>query len=112
RALVMVMAIMVSGAASAIYWAETQPTLALAAAHVQTTPNMEGKEVRFGAPSTAVLAAMSTGASEGAVNGMHESFTPIGGGMAMFMIQRAEMLPGGVGSGLYGMLVMAIIAVF
>jgi K+-transporting ATPase ATPase A chain len=112
RALVIVMAIMVSGAAAAIYVAESQPTPALVAAHVQTTPNMEGKEVRFGAPSTAVFAAMTTGASDGAVNGMHESFTPLGGGMAMFMIQLAEMLPGGVGSGLYGMIVMALIAVF
>ena len=112
RALVVVMTLMVGAAAAGIYWAETQPTPALVAAHVQTTPNMEGKEVRFGAPSTAVFAAMTTGASDGAVNGMHESFTPLGGGIAMFMIQLAEMLPGGVGSGLYGMLVMAIIAVF
>ncbi len=112
RALVVVMAIMVSGAAAAIYAAETQPTPALVANHVVATPNMEGKEVRFGAPSTAVFAAMTTGASDGAVNGMHESFTPLGGGMAMFMIQLGEMLPGGVGSGLYGMIVMALIAVF
>jgi K+-transporting ATPase ATPase A chain len=112
RALVAAMAIMVSAAAAGIYWSETQATPALAAAHAQAAPNMEGKEVRFGAPATAVFAAMTTGASDGAVNGMHESFTPLGGGIAMFMIQLAEMLPGGVGSGLYGMLVMAIIAVF
>ncbi|HEX4180663.1 MAG TPA: potassium-transporting ATPase subunit KdpA [Caulobacteraceae bacterium] len=112
RALVIIMALMVSGAAAAIYAAESQPTPALVAAHVVTTPNMEGKEVRFGAPSTAVFAAMTTGASDGAVNGMHESFTPLGGGMAMFMIQLAEMLPGGVGSGLYGMIIMALISVF
>ena len=112
RALVVVMAIMVTGAAAAIYAAESQPTPALVAAHAVSAPNMEGKEVRFGAPSTAVFAAMTTGASDGAVNGMHESFTPLGGGMAMFMIQLAEMLPGGVGSGLYGMIVMALISVF
>ncbi|MBA3811001.1 MAG: potassium-transporting ATPase subunit KdpA [Caulobacteraceae bacterium] len=112
RALVVVMAIMVSGAASAIYVAESQPTPALVAAHVQTTPNMEGKEVRFGAPSTAVWAAMTTGASDGGINGWHESFTPAGGGVAMFMIQLAEILPGGVGSGLYGIIVMALVAVF
>jgi K+-transporting ATPase ATPase A chain len=112
RALVIVMAIMVSAAAAGIYAAETQPTPALLAAHVQTTPNMEGKEVRFGAPATAVFAAMTTGASDGAVNGMHESFTPLGGAIPMFMIQLAEMLPGGVGSGLYGMIIMALIAVF
>jgi potassium-transporting ATPase potassium-binding subunit len=112
RALVIIMAIMVSAAAAGIYVAETQPTPALASVHAVTTPNMEGKEVRFGAPSTAVFAAMTTGASDGAVNGMHESFTPLGGGIAMFMIQLAEMLPGGVGSGLYGMIIMALIAVF
>jgi potassium-transporting ATPase potassium-binding subunit len=112
RALVVVMAIMVSAAAAGIYAAETQPTPALVAAHVATTPNMEGKEVRFGAAGTAVFAAMTTGASDGAVNGMHESFTPLGGGIAMFMIQLAEMLPGGVGSGLYGIIVMALLSVF
>ena len=112
RALVIVMAIMVSGAAAGIYVAESQPTPALASVHAVTTPNMEGKEVRFGAPSTSVFAAMTTGASDGAVNGMHESFTPLGGGIAMFMIQLAEMLPGGVGSGLYGMIIMALISVF
>jgi K+-transporting ATPase ATPase A chain len=112
RALVVVMTIMVGGAAGGIYWAETQPTPALMAAHVQSSPNMEGKEVRFGAPSTSVFAAMTTGASCGAINGWHESFTPLGGGIAMFMIQLAEMLPGGVGSGLYGIIVMALVAVF
>jgi K+-transporting ATPase ATPase A chain len=112
RALVIVMGLMVTAAAGAIYWAETQPTPALLAAHVQHIPNMEGKEVRFGAAATAVFAAMTTGASCGAINGWHESFTPIGGGVAMFMIQLAEMLPGGVGSGLYGMVVMALVAVF
>ena len=112
RALVIAMTLMVSAAAAGIYVAEVQPTPALVAAHVHTTPNMEGKEVRFGAPATAVFAAMTTGASDGAVNGMHESFTPLGGGIAMFMIQLAEMLPGGVGSGLYGIIVMALLAVF
>jgi K+-transporting ATPase ATPase A chain len=112
RALVIVMAIMVTAAAGIIYVCETQATPALVAAHVTTTPNMEGKETRFGAPATAVFAAMTTGASDGAVNGMHESFTPLGGGTALFMIKLGEMLPGGVGSGLYGMVVMALLAVF
>jgi K+-transporting ATPase ATPase A chain len=106
------MVIIVGAGAASIYASETQPTPALVAAHVAATPNMEGKEVRFGAPSTAVFAAATTGVSDGAVNGMHESFTPLGGGIAMFMIQLAEMLPGGVGSGLYGMIIMALIAVF
>lgn len=118
RALVAAAAIIVSAAAACIYVNETMPTPALAhasaahAAPVLATPNMEGKEVRFGAPSTAVWTAMTTGASDGGVNGMIESFTPLGGGIALFLIKLGEMTPGGVGSGLYGMVVMAIIAVF
>ncbi len=112
RALVVVMALFVLAAAGAIYAAETQAPPALAAAHADATVNMEGKEVRFGAPSTAIFAAATTGASDGGVNGMHDSLMPLGGGVAMFMIQLGEILPGGVGSGLYGMLVMALIAVF
>ncbi len=113
RALVAAAAIIVCAAAAVIYVNETQRTPALAhAAHVVATPNMEGKEVRFGAPSTAVWTAMTTGASDGGVNGQIESFTPLGGGMALFLIKLGEMTPGGVGSGLYGMVVMAIIAVF
>ena len=118
RALVAAGAIIVCAAAAGIYVNETMPTPALAhvaAAHsaqVASTPNMEGKEVRFGAPSTAVWTAMTTGASDGGVNGMIESFTPLGGGIALFLIKLGEMTPGGVGSGLYGMVVMAIIAVF
>jgi K+-transporting ATPase ATPase A chain len=112
RALVAVMALFVLAAASVIYWSETQPAPAMHAVHAATAVNMEGKEVRFGAPSTAVWAGATTGASDGGVNGMHDSFMPLGGGMAMFMIQLGEMLPGGVGSGLYGMVVMALIAVF
>jgi len=112
RSLVIVMSMMVLAAAAAIYVAEAQPTPALVAAHVQTTPNMEGKEVRFGAPGTAAFAAMTTGASAGAVNGMHESFTPAGGGVALFLVLLGDMLPGGVGVGIYRMLVMALLAVF
>ncbi|MBV9996510.1 MAG: potassium-transporting ATPase subunit KdpA [Caulobacteraceae bacterium] len=112
RALVAVMALFVLGASAVIYWTETQAPPAMLAVHAATAVNMEGKEVRFGAPSTAVWAAATTGASDGGVNGMHDSFMPLGGGMAMFMIQLGEMLPGGVGSGLYGMVVMALIAVF
>jgi K+-transporting ATPase ATPase A chain len=82
------------------------------AVHAATAVNMEGKEVRFGAPSTAAWTAFTTGAADGGVNAMHDSLMPLGGGVAMFMIQLGEMLPGGVGSGLYGMVVMALIAVF
>ena len=113
RALVAVMVILLGAAAGGIYAAETlTPQPALIAADVPHGPSMEGKEVRFGAASTAMFAAATTGASDGAVNGMHGSFTPLGGGIAMFMIQLGEILPGGVGSGLYGMVVMALLAVF
>jgi len=112
RALVTVMALFVFAASSAIYAAETQSPPAQVAAGADASVNMEGKEVRFGAPSTAVWAAATTGASDGGVNSMHDSMMPLGGGTAMFMMQLGEILPGGVGSGLYGMLVLALIAVF
>ncbi len=112
RALVVTMAILVTAGAAAIYWAETQPAPAMHAVHASTAVNMEGKEVRFGAPSTAVWAATTTGASDGGVNSMHDSLMPLGGAVTMFLMQLGEILPGGVGSGLYGMVVMALIAVF
>lgn len=113
RALAAVMVILVGAAAGGLYASETlTPQPALIAADVPHGPSMEGKEVRFGPASTAMFAAATTGASDGAVNGMHGSFTPLGGGIAMFMIQLGEILPGGVGSGLYGMIVMALLAVF
>ncbi len=112
RALAAAMVILVGAAAGVIYAAETQTPPALAAAGVDASVNMEGKEVRFGAPSTAIWAATTTGASDGGVNAMHDSLMPLGGGMAMFLMQLGEILPGGVGSGLYGMVVMALIAVF
>nr|WP_316650474.1 potassium-transporting ATPase subunit KdpA [uncultured Gellertiella sp.] len=74
--------------------------------------NMEGKEVRFGQAMTAAYAAVTTGISNGGVNGMHGSFTGLGGLVPMFFIQLGEVLPGGVGSGLYGLLVFAILSVF
>ena len=111
-ALIAAMVIIVGAGAAAIYVAETQAVPAQVAAHVSTAVNMEGKEVRFGAASTAVWAAVTTGVSDGGVNAMHESFTPLGGGVAMFLIQLGELAPGGVGSGLYGMVHMAILAVF
>jgi K+-transporting ATPase ATPase A chain len=112
RAVVAAMAILLAAGASALYVAETYPAPALVAAHADASANMEGKEVRFGAPSTAIWTAATTGASDGGVNGMIDSFMPLGGGIAMFFIQLGEIVPGGVGSGLYGMMVMALIAVF
>src|SRR3989441_3340213 len=73
---------------------------------------MEGKEVRFGIATSALWATATTSASNGSVNSMHDSFTPIGGLVPMWMIQLGEVVYGGGGSGLYGMLVFAIIAVF
>ena len=73
---------------------------------------MEGKETRFGVANSALWAAATTAASNGSVNSMHDSFTPVGGLIPMWLIQLGEVIFGGVGSGLYGMLVFAIIAVF
>ena len=111
-ALIAAMVILVGAGSAAIYVAETQPTPALVAAHVQTTPNMEGKEVRFGAASSSLFAAVTTGVADGAINAQHESLTPVGGGVAMFLMQLGELAPGGDGSGLYAMVLMALLAVF
>jgi K+-transporting ATPase ATPase A chain len=74
--------------------------------------NMEGKEVRFGTAASALFATVTTDASCGAVNSMHDSFTPMGGLVPMFNIQLGEIIIGGVGSGLYGFLLFAIISIF
>jgi potassium-transporting ATPase potassium-binding subunit len=74
--------------------------------------NMEGKEARYGIVSSAIWATATTAASNGSVNSMHDSFTPLGGLVPMFLIQAGEVIYGGVGSGLYGMLLFVIIAVF
>jgi K+-transporting ATPase ATPase A chain len=83
-----------------------------AASLAQAGGNMEGKEVRFGISASALFAAITTAASCGAVNAMHDSFTPLGGLVPLLNIQLGEVVFGGVGSGLYGMLVFAIMAVF
>ncbi len=106
------MILLVVGVAVA-YWAEAAGTPTLLQAGLDPSGgNMEGKEVRFGLALSALWAAVTTGLSCGAVNAMHGSFTPIGGLVPLVLIKLGEILPGGVGSGLYGMLVMAIIAVF
>ena len=74
--------------------------------------NMEGKELRFGTPLSALFAVLTTATSCGAVNSMHDSFTALGGLIPMFLIELGEIVPGGVGSGLYGILVFALLAVF
>ncbi|MGO4477445.1 potassium-transporting ATPase subunit KdpA [Massilia sp. 2TAF26] len=82
------------------------------ASSLQSGGNMEGKETRFGIDASALFAAITTAASCGAVNTMHDSFTPLGGAVPLMLMQFGEVVFGGVGSGLYGMLVFAIMAVF
>jgi K+-transporting ATPase ATPase A chain len=78
----------------------------------QSAGNMEGKEVRFGADTSGLFATVTTGTSTGAVDSMHDSFLPVGGLVPIFNMELGEITPGGVGAGLYGILVFAIIAVF
>jgi K+-transporting ATPase ATPase A chain len=107
------MAFLVVGGAVAAYVAEGSGNPIVTAIGIDPTfGNWEGKEVRFGTALSATWAAVTTGTSCGAVNSMHDSFTPLGGLVPLFLIQLGEVLPGGVGSGLYGILVFAIIAVF
>ena len=99
------------------YWAESQPNPLLHGVdqHVSLTQsggNMEGKEVRFGIANSALFATVTTDASCGAVNSMHDSFMPLGGMVAMANILLGEVVFGGVGAGLYGMLVFVVMAVF
>ncbi len=82
------------------------------ASAVQAGGNMEGKETRFGIANSALWATATTAASNGSVNAMHDSFTPLGGLVPMWLIQLGEVIFGGVGSGLYGMLAFAVVAVF
>jgi K+-transporting ATPase ATPase A chain len=82
------------------------------ASALQSGGNMEGKEVRFGIVNSALWATATTSASNGSVNSMHDSYTPIGGMVPLWLMQLGEVIYGGVGSGLYGMLVFAVIAVF
>ena len=93
------------------YWAEAAGNPALTALGLQGG-NMEGKEVRFGIANSALFATVTTDASCGAVNSMHDSFTPLGGMVPLINIQLGEIIIGGVGAGLYGMLIFVIIAMF
>ncbi|MGA8043548.1 MAG: potassium-transporting ATPase subunit KdpA [Terracidiphilus sp.] len=100
-----------------VYWAESHAhPLIHGAAQAATTSapggNMEGKEVRFGIANSALFATVTTDASCGAVNGMHDSFTPLGGLVVLTNIMLGEVIFGGVGSGLYGMLIFVVLAVF
>jgi K+-transporting ATPase ATPase A chain len=102
---------------TAVYWAESQPHPLIhgaAANHTATAPggNMEGKEVRNGIAESALFATITTDASCGAVNGMHDSFTPLGGMVVLTNIMLGEVVFGGVGSGLYGILIFVVLSVF
>jgi potassium-transporting ATPase potassium-binding subunit len=108
--LAVMMVFMVAGCAIA-YWAEAAGNPLLQALGVDGG-NMEGKEVRFGIPQSVTWATFTTGASNGSVNSMHNSFLPLGGLVPLVLIQIGEVVPGGVGSGLYGIVVFAIIAMF
>ena len=100
------------------YWAEAQPSPLLHSVSQQTDTtlqsggNMEGKEVRFGIANSALFATVTTDASCGAVNSMHDSFTPLGGMVPMVNILLGEIVFGGVGAGMYGMLIFVILSVF
>ncbi len=112
-ALFWVMAIIMVACVVLVYRAEAGGNPLLTALGVDPgLGNMEGKEVRFGTPLSALFAVTTTSTSDGAVIAMHDSFTPLGGAIPMFLIQLGEIVPGGVGSGLYGILVFAILAMF
>lgn len=112
-ALLSAMAILLILGAALVYWAEARGNPLITALGVDTgLGNMEGKEVRFGQAMSALFVAVTTGLSCGAVNTMHDSLTPLGGLVPMVLIQLGEVLPGGTGSGLYGMVVFCVLAVF
>src|SRR5579864_6055349 len=114
-AMMLVYVVFIGGA----YWAESagNPTLTAlgvdqTASALQPGGNMEGKEARFGIANSAIWATTTTAASNGSVNSMHDSYTPLGGLVPMWLIQLGEVIFGGVGSGLYGMIMMVLVAVF
>ena len=112
-ALLAAMAVLLIAGVLAVYGAETAGNPLLAQLGVDPAMgNMEGKEIRFGQAMSAMFVAVTTGLSCGAVNAMHDALTPLGGFAPLFLIQLGEVLPGGVGSGLYGMIVFAILSVF
>jgi potassium-transporting ATPase potassium-binding subunit len=114
-----VMGLLFLAGVTTAYWAEAPGNPAFAAVHVdqaasplQAGGNMEGKEVRFGIANSALFTTVTTDASCGAVNNMHESLMPLGGMVPLVNMMLGEIIFGGVGSGLYGMLLFAILAVF
>jgi potassium-transporting ATPase potassium-binding subunit len=100
-----------AGSAALATWAEVDGNPRVEAIGAQGS-NMEGKEVRFGAPASGLFAASTTGTSTGAVISAHDSFTPLGGAVPLVNMMLGEVSPGGVGAGLYGMLIFVLLAVF
>lgn len=112
-AILSVMGLLLVVATAVVYWAETSGNPHLTALGLDPLAgNMEGKELRFGQAMSALFIAVTTGLSCGAVNTMHDSLTPLGGLVPMLLMQLGEVLPGGVGSGLYGMVVFCVLSVF
>lgn len=110
-ALLAVMVLFLAVGCAVAYWAEAAGNPLMQQLGV-VGGNMEGKEVRFGMPQSVTWATFTTGASNGSVNSMHNSYMPLGGLVPLFLIQLGEVLPGGVGSGLYGIVLFAILAMF
>ena len=116
------MALLFLAGVTTAYWAEARgnPLLTTAAQHgsrsasspLQSAGNLEGKEVRFGVANSSLFATVTTDTSCGAVNSMHDSFTPLGGMVPMINLMLSEVIFGGVGAGMYGMLVFVILSVF
>ena len=113
RALLWTMGIVLVAGIVVVYWAESYGNPILTALGIDPSGgNMEGKEVRFGQSMSSLWAVATTGTSTGAVNAMHDSLTPIGGIVPLFNLLMGCITPGGVGAGLYGMIVVAVLAVF
>lgn len=106
------MSLMFVVAVVAVMWAETRGNPHLLALGADSALNMEGKETRFGILNSSLFAVITTAASCGAVNAMHDSFTALGGMVPMWLMQLGEVVFGGVGAGLYGMLLFVVLAVF
>jgi potassium-transporting ATPase potassium-binding subunit len=111
------MALLFAAGVSTVYWAEAKGNPLLAGVDqrptsMQSGGNMEGKEVRFGIANTALWATATTDASCGAINGWHDSFTPLGGMVPLVNIMLSEVIFGGVGAGMYGMLIYIVLTVF
>ena len=110
-AILAVMGVLFIAGVAVTYWAEANGTSALHALGL-TGGNMEGKEVRFGIVASSLFAVITTAASCGAVNAMHDSFTALGGMIPLINMQLGEIIVGGVGAGLYGMLLFVVLAIF